>query len=149
MRAAQSISSAPTRTRSALLRVRPAAQHGLDPRHQLARLEGLGQVVVGSELEADDAVHHVAARGEHDDRHAARLADLPADGEAVHARQHHVEDDDVGRLGLEEAQALVGRRGRDGGEAELAEELDEQRRQRLVVVDQEHPVRGWCRHGSL
>ena len=34
-----------------------AAQDGADARQQLARLERLGQVVVGAQLQADDAVH--------------------------------------------------------------------------------------------
>src|SRR5688572_31589512 len=33
-----------------------AAQDGLDARHQLAWVEGLGEVVVGAQLEADDLV---------------------------------------------------------------------------------------------
>ena len=39
---------------------RLAAQHRVDARHQLARVEGLGEVVVGAHLEADDAVDVVA-----------------------------------------------------------------------------------------
>ena len=38
-----------------------AAQHRAHPREQLAHLEGLGQVVVGAELEADDAVDLLAS----------------------------------------------------------------------------------------
>jgi hypothetical protein len=41
---------------------RGTAQQRLDARQQLARLERLGQVVVGAELEADDPVH-AARRG--------------------------------------------------------------------------------------
>jgi hypothetical protein len=42
---------------------------------QLARLEGLGQVVVGAEFQADHAVHQLAARGEHQHRHCRWSAD--------------------------------------------------------------------------
>ena len=80
----------------------------------------------------------LAAGGEHHDRHAARLAHLAADGEAVHARQHHVEHDDVGRLGLERAQAVVGVCHGLDREAEPAQVLGEQLAERLVVVDQQH-----------
>jgi hypothetical protein len=55
------------RARRVLRRLAP--QHGVDARHELARVEGLGEVVVRAHLEADDAVHVVALRGEHDDRH--------------------------------------------------------------------------------
>ena len=59
-------------------------------------LERLRQVVVGPELQAHDAIHHLPACGQHQDRRAdAALAQRPADVEAVAARQHHVEQDDV------------------------------------------------------
>jgi hypothetical protein len=51
-----------------LRRVPP--QHGLDPRHQLARAEGLGDVIVGAKLEAVNLVALAGAGGEHDDRQA-------------------------------------------------------------------------------
>ena len=73
---------------------RGAAQQRLDARQQLARLERLGQVVVGAELEADDAVHRLAARGEHQQRQVARArvgAQLAAEVEAVAVGQHQVE----------------------------------------------------------
>src|SRR5262245_21422420 len=62
--------------RLARLRAGPAAQNRLEACHQLARFERLGQVVVGPQLEPDDAVHDAAAGGEHDDGHAARLPHL-------------------------------------------------------------------------
>ena len=60
--AARSSTQRPMRTRSAPISARRgrrgAAQHALDARQQLARIEGLGHVVVGAHLEADDAVDH-------------------------------------------------------------------------------------------
>ncbi len=73
----------------------PAAQNRLDPGKQLARLEGLGQIIVGAELQPDDAVHGVAARGEHEDRGVAPGADAPAHFEAVEVGQHQIEDEQV------------------------------------------------------
>ncbi len=49
-------------------RVGHAPQHGADARHQLARRERLDDVVVGPELEPDDAIGLVATGREHDDR---------------------------------------------------------------------------------
>src|SRR6218665_1786852 len=49
---------------------RPAAQHRMDAREHLARVEGLAQVVVGPHLQADDAIDILALGGEHDDRRA-------------------------------------------------------------------------------
>ena len=53
---------------------RRAAQHALDARHQLARVEGLGDVVVGAHLEADDAIDDRAGGRQHDDRDRSRSA---------------------------------------------------------------------------
>ena len=75
-----------------------AAQDRPQPRQQLARLERLGQIVVGAEFEPDDAVHGVAARGQHQDRRRRPRADAAADLEPVHVGQHQVEDDGIERL---------------------------------------------------
>src|SRR6185369_11245504 len=40
----------------------------LDPTHQLAKAEGLGEVVIGAELETDDLVDLVVARGQDENR---------------------------------------------------------------------------------
>ena len=44
-----------------------AAEHGADARDQFFRAERLDDVVVGAQLEPDDAVGLVRPRGEHDD----------------------------------------------------------------------------------
>ncbi len=83
------------RRRGALRRTRRAApaQDAAHARDQLARRERLGDVVVGAELEADDAVDLVAARSEEDDRHVAvRLAQAPEDLEPARIGQADVED---------------------------------------------------------
>jgi len=46
-----------------------ATQHGIDARRQLGRVERLGQIVVGAQLQAADAGLQVAARRDDDDRH--------------------------------------------------------------------------------
>ncbi|MCO5614897.1 hypothetical protein L7F22_069182 [Adiantum nelumboides] len=73
------------------------AEHGGDPQGQLARAEGLGDVVVGAELEPTDTVVLLAERGEEHDREVRSLRlQLAADRQAVPAGQHEVEDDHVG-----------------------------------------------------
>src|SRR5207237_811778 len=69
-------------------RVRRAA--GLAPAHdraqtrqQLSRFERLGQVVVGADLQADDAVHRLAPRGEHQHRYVGLRPQLSTDLEPV------------------------------------------------------------------
>ena len=125
-----------------------AAQDGLQPRHQLARLEGLGQVVVGAELQADDAVHDLAARGEHDDRQVALLADGAAQLEAVHLGQHHVEDGGVeAALRAAAPGPALGRVALLQLHVEALQVGRQRRRQQLVVVDQQDAVHG--RHARM
>ena len=82
-----------TRTaRAAAPRAARAPQQRLDARHQLGDRERLGHVVVGAAAEALEHVVLGAARGQHEDRLLGPLgAQLAADVEAAHARQHHVE----------------------------------------------------------
>ena len=76
-----------------------AAHDRADARDQLARRERLDHVVVDAGFEAADAIDFLAARGEHDDRNLARelfLAQAAREIQAAHARQHPVEQDQVG-----------------------------------------------------
>jgi hypothetical protein len=64
---------------------------------QLARIEGLGEIVVGPDLEADHPVHDLVGRGHHDDRQVEALTDIAREREPVltrqvHVQQHHVRD---------------------------------------------------------
>src|SRR5919204_2491975 len=64
-----------------------APQERLQAGEQLARLERLWQIVVGADLEADDAVHRLAARREHEHRQLPARAQPAADLEAVDVRE--------------------------------------------------------------
>ena len=75
-----------------------AAQDGADARQQLAQAEWLGDVIVGAEFEAGDAVDLVLAGGEHQDRRITLLAQDAADRESVQPWQHDVEDDQIGAV---------------------------------------------------
>ena len=91
-------------------------QRRLHPRHQLRHPERLGQVVVGAQSQSVHLVLLRTARADHDHRHLRSLGpqtlgDLPA----VHARQHQVDDRDVGPFEAQFAHRLVaGRRDLDG-----------------------------------
>src|SRR4051812_28094473 len=91
-----------------------AAQLGPHAGDQLDRLERLGHVVVGAGLQPLDDVDRVALGGQHHDRHGRLLADVLADLQAVAARQHQVQQDDVGARLLEDADrpVAVGHEGR-------------------------------------
>src|SRR6185436_19461062 len=79
----------------------PAASTGdrPDPGHQLAGGEGLGDVVVGTHLEAEDLVAFLDPAGDHDHGDGARVGILlePATHlPAVDLGNHDVEQDHVG-----------------------------------------------------
>ena len=80
-----------------------------DPQDELAQVERLRDVVVGTELEPHDAIDRLLARGQHDDGQARRsLVPLqpPADLDAVHVREHEVEENQIERLGRDLLQRL-------------------------------------------
>src|SRR5450755_4242637 len=66
-------------------------QYRLDSRQQLAQVEGLGHVVVGADLEADDLVDSVAATGDDDQPAPPVLAQLTGDRKSVFARKAEIE----------------------------------------------------------
>ena len=121
-----------------------SAQNRLDAADELARRERLGHVVVGAELEAQDAVDLVAARRQHDDRDAGVRAQVAGDVEAGLAGQHDVEDDQVG-LDLREDELAAGRvaRGVDLV-ASLRERVVHDLEDRLLVIDDQY---AFDRHG--
>ena len=124
-----------------------AAQQRPYPRHQLQHREGLGQVVVGAQLQAQDAVH-LAGTGAGDDdgrvaRHAARaLADL----QAVHARQHQVQHQRVPAALFQPAHAFMTVGGMLDRVAFVAQVHAQQFGDVGVVLDDQHAAGGF--HGG-
>ena len=120
------------------LAARPA-DRGPDAGDELRDLERLLDVVVGAGLEPDDDVDRVGARGEHDDRDGRGPADGAADLEAVEARQHHVEQDQVERLGAEPVEAPPGRRPRRRRRSPRCAGRSRDLADRRVVLDEQDP----------
>src|SRR6185436_14297401 len=130
-------------------------------RDELANAEGLGEVIVGAALETEDLVRFLAPRGQHQNRHIAvqRLAAHgPAHGDAVELRQHHVEDQQVERIGFREPQAGGAVTGRDRGQPfELQMQYDQIPNVRVVFHDEYAAARlpiaarvsSWCHRSSL
>jgi hypothetical protein len=131
--------------------VATAAQDGADARQQLARLEGLGQVVVGAELQADDPVHRVALGGEHQHRHLAGVARQRAHAaahfQAVDVRQHQVQHHQVGRgtggRVFQQVQAGLRVDGVGDTETRSLEVLADHLGQAGVVFDHQELLHGW------
>lgn len=83
-------------------------QDRANPRHQLARAEGLGDVIVRPQLQAQHPIL-LHPRRQDDDGHPGLPSDGATDVEAIHARQHRVQDDKVGPLppeGMQRAGAI-------------------------------------------
>ena len=114
-----------------------AAQHGAHARRQLVGVEGLGDVVVGAQVEALGLVARRALGRQQDDRDRAPLTQLAHDLDAVEVGHDDVEQDDVRPdfLGLlERLFAAAG--GHDAETLVVKGQRDELRDARLVVGDE-------------
>src|SRR5207247_1299696 len=90
---------------------RGVAERDPDPCEELARAEGLADVVVGAHVEGRHLVALLTARGQDDDRDVSPLAQ-PADHvDAVDVGQPEIDDDDV-RLARADLHQAVGARRR-------------------------------------
>jgi hypothetical protein len=124
--------------------VRRPPQHGAHPCCELGDAERLDDVVVGTELEADNTIRLEPARGEHDHRHRRRPSELATDVAPVDVGKHQIEQDDVHLVaGCGVEPSATGRRMLDL-EAFAFERPDERCRDRLLVFDQQH-----ARHTSV
>ena len=80
-----------------------AAEDGFDPGHELSRTERLGDVVVGTELETENAVGFTAfgrKKNYGNCRQTRSLADVAADLETILAGDHDVENEKSRALAL-------------------------------------------------
>ena len=91
-----------------------AAHRGTQTREQLVHPEGLGEVVVGAEVERLDLGCLGPTPRQHDDRHGRPAPEPAHDVEAVHAREAEVEDDDVGMVAGRELERLFAADGHIG-----------------------------------
>ena len=75
---------------------------------EFAQGDWLGDIIISTQFETEHLVEFGGFCGEHDNGDEALLADAAADGQAVDAGQHEIEDDEI-RLGLGAAgQAIEG-----------------------------------------
>ena len=115
---------------------RAAAEDGGDAGGELGELDRLGEVVVGADLEADDAVDEVAGAGQDDDAGVVAGAQVAGELEAGLAGEADVEDEEVGDLARGEQRLERGRvLGGDHVVAGAAEVVDEHLADFPVVVD--------------
>ena len=113
------------------------AQERTDTAAELADREGLRDVVVRAELEAEHLVELVVTRREHDDRHGALGPQPLAHLEPVQLRQHQVEHDEVEGAFAEPGERLLAVAGGDDAEPVALERVGEELLHGLLVVDEE------------
>ena len=131
----------------ARLGARRPAQDRADAGGQLVRVERLGDVVVGAEVEALGLVGGRALGRQQDDRDRASLAQLAHDLDAVEVGHDDVEQDDVRADLLGLGQRLLAAARGDDAEALLAEgDRDELRDPWFVVGDEDERLGA---HGHL
>jgi hypothetical protein len=73
-----------------------ASEDALDARIEFAQIEGFGDVIIRAHLQAEHFINHVVLRRQHQDRNiGSLLPQFSTDGEAIHFRQHQIENDRV------------------------------------------------------
>src|SRR6476659_9230310 len=82
---------------------RAAPQHRADPRHQFPELARLCDVVVGAELEPNDAVDRARGRRQHDDGDIDATLEVADDRKPVFLGHVEVEHHEIGRAALDGA----------------------------------------------
>ena len=114
-----------------------ASQHGLDACQQFGKDEGFDQIVVGARAQTAHPVFHAVRRGQHDHRRVLVLPERLQQREAVRARQHHVQENEV-VVALDRHVAPVDAIGRDIDDvAALREPPAKMARELGVVFDDE------------
>jgi hypothetical protein len=114
----------------------------LDEDLQPARVDRLGQVVVGAFLDRLDRGLDRTLRGEQDDRDVAHLiAQRLEQREAVHARHDDVGDDDAGTEGGDALQRFLTVGRGLGDVAPGPDQLGQPESCRPIVLDDEHALR--------
>jgi hypothetical protein len=128
------------------------AEHRLDPGDELLDAEGLHQVVITAKGEAAHLFLDCVARGQEHDRdlHAA-CTETTAHLEAVKVSQHHVEEQQVLRRGVQRLERLPAVADGLDFEVVVAEGRLEHRSQVFLVLDEEqvcaHPFRIFAEPG--
>ena len=76
--------------------VASAPQNGIDTGPQFAQMKGLRYVIIGAELETDDAIDDIVRLREHQDGYVALRPKPPRDGKPVLAWHVDIENHEIG-----------------------------------------------------
>ena len=109
------------------------AQSGADAGRQLVRIEGLGDIVVGPQIQCGHLFLFLVAGGDDEDGDMAPTAQLFQHLESVHVRQTQVQQDQIGTEGGRKAEPLSAGQSRGGRIAVLVQERRDIRTCVLVI----------------
>ena len=115
-----------------------ASQHRADARKQFAQPERLGKVVVRAELEANDAIHFIAAMTRrYDDRHIRARSNRAQQIQSIVLAQLQIKDNKIWLVGEMSCRAVaIGRR--DDAHAVLGEIILDHPANGTIVLNEEH-----------
>ena len=120
-----------------------AAQHRADTRQQFARVARLGQIIIRAQFQPDDPVNVAAHRAQHD--HRGRIAPKAAQcAEAILARHHHIEHDQIDFLCRKNGAHLKRVSRNRGGKTVPLQKFGDQRADTFVIIDDQNA--GALRH---
>ena len=109
----------------------------MDAREEFVGVEGLGKIVVGSGVEAHDAIVLLHTCGQHDDGKVLSAAQLLQQGEAVKDGQHDVENREIVGSVERSIEAVAAVVGTVQMVAVLGEEFPHHAAQLNVVIDEQ------------
>ena len=118
-----------------------AAQDDVHPGDEFARAEGLGDVIIAADLEAEHAIDLVVARREKQDRNIGGFSDFPADVQAVEFRHADIQDDEVRPVAGKAGQCFLAVARLEDGHPGLLECDPDDLANMQVVVNDENTVR--------
>jgi len=117
-----------------------SAQQSAEPGEQLAKLEGLREVVVSARIESSDAVLDSITGGKHEHGHAlAESANGAADVKTILAGNHDVQDDEVVIVDFNLIQGFRAGGGDIHGEGLLLQTAGNETHDTRIVFDEEQP----------
>ena len=126
-----------------------AAQDDVHPGDEFARAEGLRDVIVTADLEAQHAIDLVVARGEKQDRNVRGFSDFPADVQAVEFRHADIQNDQVRPVAGKAGQCFLAVARLEYGHPGLLQcDTDDLADMQVVVNDQDTVGQTSLRRGS-
>ena len=124
-----------------------AAQRSSDTRHDFLEAERLGDVVVCANFQPHNTVQFFCSRGKHHDVQQRMLrAEPPAHLNTIEARQHHIQQNQIGDGFGDEVQRIRPRGGRLDVESLLRQPVGDERAQVVVVFNNKYVAGSYVNH---